>query len=476
VPDTAYFDVSWPNAEPGVYKWGVSAVYAGNQADNPNNPRIDYPFEERESEITWHTGCAPCIDKDMYILDGVTINVVLNSADSPEGTVVTFENTNLGEQELHAIEPLVLDQTGYYVFPEFRKGNYNITIEKDGYFTQLDYQEIWTPMDLRYVLIEKIFNARELYVSRTGWAMWQPNGTLSNPEDDPMRHLEGYKIMCTSFDGEPIFNENTPAEQPFCQVATDELVEGEHYICKVAAIYSTGMSDYVEAEWQYEPCDNYAGVVDGVVNVEGSTISWEYPGDGPTPPPAGDASTFSFGFEEGMPEGWTIIDGNNDGYTWCMTSDIPSTWTYYAGMDLTWYHNGTNAICSGSYINGVGAITPNDYLVSPLLTLVNGSQLSFWVAACDESYPADHFGVFVSDDAANWTSVQEWTLTAKRAGLLGPWSQAAPKAAVAGDRASRDGNGLRVGTWYNYTVDLSNYAGQKYIAFRHFNCTDQYIM
>ena len=287
VPDTAYFDVSWPNAEPGVYKWGVSAVYAGNQADNPNNPRIDYPFEERESEITWHTGCAPCIDKDMYILDGVTINVVLNSADSPEGTVVTFENTNPGEQALHPMEPLVLDQTGYYVFPEFRKGNYNITVEKDGYFTQLDYQEIWTPMDLRYVLIEKIFNARELYVSRTGWAMWQPNGTLSNPEDDPMRHLEGYKIMCTSFDGEPIFNENTPAEQPFCQVATADLVEGEHYICKVAAIYSTGMSDYIEAEWQYEPCDNYAGVVDGVVNVEGNTISWTYPagGDGPTPPP-----------------------------------------------------------------------------------------------------------------------------------------------------------------------------------------------
>ena len=287
VPDIAYFDVSWPNAEPGVYKWGVSAVYAGNQADNPNNPRIDYPFEERESEITWHTGCAPCIDKDMYILDGVTINVVLNSADSPEGTVVTFENTNPGEQLNHPMEPLTLDQTGYYVFPEFRKGNYNITIEKDGYFTQLDYKEIWTPMDLRYVLIEKIFNARELYVSRTGWAMWQPNGTLSNPEDDPMRHLEGYKIMCTSIDGEPIFNENTPAEQPFCQVATADLVEGEQYICKVAAIYSTGMSDYIEAVWQYEPCEHYAGVVDGVVNVEGNTISWTYPagGDGPTPPP-----------------------------------------------------------------------------------------------------------------------------------------------------------------------------------------------
>jgi len=173
---------------------------------------------------------------------------------------------------------------------------------------------------------------------------------------------------------------------------------------------------------------------------------------------------FSVDFEAGMPVGWTVIDANNDGYTWCLTSAIPTTWEYYASLTIDWYHNGTNAICSGSYINGVGAITPDEYLVSPLVTIANGSQLSFWVAAVDTSYPADHFGVFVSDNGtSNWTSVQEWTLTAK-------------KSSVAGGRASRDGEGLRLGTWYNYTVDLSAYTGQKYVAFRHFNCNDQYIM
>ena len=177
----------------------------------------------------------------------------------------------------------------------------------------------------------------------------------------------------------------------------------------------------------------------------------------------GNASTFTEGFEGGMPEGWTVVDANNDGYTWCMTSNIPSTWTYYASVSLDWYRTGTNAICSGSYINGAGALNPDEYLIMGQQMIANGSTLSFWAAATDASYPADHFGVFVSDDATNWTSVQEWTLTAK-------------SGAANGGRASRDAKGDRLGTWYNYTVDLSSYAGQKYIAIRHFNCYDQYIM
>ena len=114
-------------------------------------------------------------------------------------------------------------------------------------------------------------------------------------------------------------------------------------------------------------------------------------------------------------------------------------------MTLDWYHSGSNAICSGSYINGVGALTPDEYLVSKNVSFVNGSTLSFWVAATDASYPADHFGVFVSTTGAepsDFTSVQEWTLTAKREGLAGGF-------------ASRDGEGLRLGNWYNYTVGKS---------------------
>ena len=649
-----------------IYIYDLDVAAGPNPGPTPggNNPIQ----EERESEIVWSN----CLDKDMY-LNAVTVNVLLNSADSPEGTTVDFTNLNEVEQQNYPVAQLVLDESGYYAFQTFRRGDYAIQIRHEGYEPIDDTVSIWNNMDLRYVMTEILYGVGNVYVSRTGWAMWDeaaipgggggqggsastfnvdfegglPEGwtvndanndgwtwcltsaipttwtyyaslsldwyhsgtnaicsgsyingvgaispdeylispqvnlangsqlsfwvaatdanyaadhfgvfvstTGTNPSDfqsvqewtltgksegkagNPLatrdgeglrlgtwyhytvdlsayagsnryiafrhfncydqyimclddieltsgakdggeRHLEYYKVLCTSIDGVPIFNHNTV--HPFCQLSTNEpynapLVEGEHYLCKVAVMYSTGMSEWsTPVEWEYEPCDHW-GPVDEVTvgaTTQGNHIEWvfdhgynPYGGDVPGPGPGG-AGSFQVDFEGGMPEGWTVIDANNDGWTWCMTSNIPSTWTYYAGMTLDWYHNGTNAICSGSYINGVGALNPDEYLVSPLVNIAPGSQLSFWVAATDASYAADHFGVCVSDDGtSNWAMVQEWTLTGKKQGLMG-------------GAASRDGEGLRLGTWYNYTVDLSAYAGQKHIAFRHFNCYDQYIM
>ena len=339
-------------------------TFEGVPGGGGNGNNLNWLALPRESETIWSN----CLDKDMYIAPA-DVTVLLNSADSPEGTVVTFTNYNEAEQLAYPIAPITLDETGFYAFDSFRRGAYRVTVEMEGYepivdsINFIDYpNNLVNEMHLRYVMTEILYGVGDVYVSRTGWAMW---------------------------DGESI---------------------------------------------------------------------------APTPGPGGNASTFDVDFEAGMPEGWNVIDANNDGWTWCLTSNIPSTWTYYASLTLDWYHSGTNAICSGSYINGVGALNPDEYLVSPQVTLAAGSQLSFWVAATDASYPADHFGVFVSDNGtSDWTSVQEWTLAGKKSGMMG-------------GAASRDGEGLRLGNWYNYTVDLSAYAGQKYIAFRHFNCYDQYIM
>ncbi len=41
----------------------------------------------------------------------------------------------------------------------------------------------------------------------------------------------------------------------------------------------------------------------------------------------------------------------------------------------------------------------------------------------------------------------------------------------------RDGQTRAEGAWYEYTVDFSAYAGQEiWVAIRHFNCTDQFIL
>jgi hypothetical protein len=115
---------------------------------------------------------------------------------------------------------------------------------------------------------------------------------------DEMQHFEYYKVMCTSIDGVPIYNHNTV--HPFCQLSTNEpynapLVEGEHYLCKVATVYSTGMSAWSEpVEWQYEPCDHWGPVDEVTVSAtgEGNLIEWvfdhgynPYGGDTPGPGP-----------------------------------------------------------------------------------------------------------------------------------------------------------------------------------------------
>ena len=249
---------------------------------------------------------------------------------------------------------------------------------------------------------------------------------------------------------------------PGFQHNVEGMEEGSVHTTAVRPVYVTGNGDWMEYTWTYTACDNFNGVSDLAAAEQGNDVklTWTMPGaPGPGPQPG---AGWTEGFESGMPEGWSVIDGNNDGYTWCLTSAIPSTWTYYASLTLDWYRTGTNAICSGSYINGVGAITPNEYLVMGQQAIGNGTTFSFWAAATDASYPADHFGVAVSDNGTDWTMVQEWTLTGK--------------GSRNGGRESRDGNGAKLGTWYQYSVDLSAYAGNKYLAIRHFNCTDQYIM
>ena len=426
----------------------------------------------RESCTAWSNECSPCIDKDMEI--EVSVNVLLNSADSPEGTTVGFTNLNAIEQDMHPQDMLTLDETGYHQYDSFRRGSYAIEVRHEGYYTIHDTVNIgFDPNDtreLRYVMTEILYPVRDLYISRTGWAMWERESGWEDGE--PTRHFNYYKVMCTSIDGEPIFNKNT--EHPFCQVETNELVEGNYYICKVACMFTTGMSAWTEQVFQYEPCDNWGPVdfVNADVNGQGNHLVWQFDHghnqwidlddpDNPNPNP-GEGDSFTVNFDEGMPAGWISIDADGDGNGW-LSSMNPGIY-HNAGVDLTGSgHDGSAAfVISGSYANQTGqALFPDNYLVTPQVAL--GGTFSFWACAQDASYAAEHFGVAVSTtgtNATDFTTIQEWTLTAKGAGVK--------------SNATRSGRAQ--GNWYQFTVDLSSYSGQGYIAIRHFNCTDQFIL
>ena len=158
-------------------------------------------------------------------------------------------------------------------------------------------------------------------------------------------------------------------------------------------------------------------------------------------------------FENGMGS-WTTIDADGDTYTWMLGSECGGTYLVEgASLAGSGYNESDDFAVSGSYSNVYGALYPDNYLVSPRITL--GGSISFWACPQDAGYAAEVFGVAVSTtnntDASAFTTIQQWTMSAK-----------------SGNRAQ--------GNWHHYTVDLSAFSGQGYVAIRHFNCTYQFML
>ena len=156
---------------------------------------------------------------------------------------------------------------------------------------------------------------------------------------------------------------------------------------------------------------------------------------------------YTYHFEEGL-GAWTSIDADGDGFTW--------RWSY--GENGITGHNGGYCLYSQSYDNnGSQILYPDNYLVSPKVKL--GGTISFYACAQDASWPAEHFGVAVSTtgntSADDFTTIQEWTMTSNGTGTSGAKT---------------------MGTWGLFTVDLSAYEGEGYVAIRHFNCSDKFYL
>ena len=316
-----------------------------------------------ESEILWSN----IIEKDMTA--EVVFHVALNNDQSPVGATVTMVGPEIYDETLEA-DTLALT---------VRKGTYDVVVAMEGY-EAVDTVGLLIEADAQYdiFLAEILAEVGDLYVSPTGWAMWNAYGDV---------------IVGTTANG----------------------------------LNST-----------------FGGHTGGTGGGGG--------GGG-----TGTGDTFSVNFDDSaIPTGWTTIDGGTpSGYGWQLVSNKIGT---------GYGHNGSaDAIMSQSYDNNYGVVYPDNYLVTSQVNLAAGSTFSFYACGQDASYAAEHVGVFVSDNGtSNWTMVDEWTLSAKgTSGLV-----------VAG----RDGQMRDQGNWYLKSVDLSAYAGQKYIAIRHFNCSDQFYL
>ena len=176
----------------------------------------------------------------------------------------------------------------------------------------------------------------------------------------------------------------------------------------------------------------------------------------------GDETRYSYDFEDGTSQGWTVLKGT--------TGNSPTNWMHCTEYQRPEYatsnyghESSVGFMISESYIStengGDGtAVTPDNYLVSPQVLL--GGSITFWATDGNDSYGEEHFAVAVSTNgntAVNdFTQVQEWTLLQAR--------------------RTNQTRTFTDNTWYEYTVDLSNFSGLGYVAIRHFDCYDQWLL
>ncbi|MCD4818103.1 MAG: choice-of-anchor J domain-containing protein [Candidatus Cloacimonetes bacterium] len=155
-------------------------------------------------------------------------------------------------------------------------------------------------------------------------------------------------------------------------------------------------------------------------------------------PPAGDGDEIEEGFDaDNLPEDWNIIDNDSDGYNWEVSAD--------------WGGNNDSAHCmtSASYRNDVGALFPDNWLISPALTIGGTSELHFWVAAQDPAWAAEQYYVKVSTSG---DQISDFTTTIHS-------------------------EVLSIDTYTEVVLSLSDFAGQTiYLAWQHADVTDMFWM
>ncbi len=149
---------------------------------------------------------------------------------------------------------------------------------------------------------------------------------------------------------------------------------------------------------------------------------------------------------EDAPETWSLYDADGDGNGWNYSTVLKA-------------HSGEGLVYSQSYDNSKGALTPDNWIFTPAITLTSDNYLSFWVTGQDPSWNSEHYGVYLFTEAPTLENLGSATIL---------WEQTFPggTAAATGDNDYR-----------RYDISLADYAGKTvYVAFRHFNCTDMYFL
>ena len=138
---------------------------------------------------------------------------------------------------------------------------------------------------------------------------------------------------------------------------------------------------------------------------------------------------------------WTFIDADGDGYGW----DVDA----FTG-NSNYVHSGNGVIGSASFINNIGALSPDNWMITPKIVIpAEGATLEYYVGPVDANYYQEYYSILVSTTGTNPADFTNTIFS----GVV--------------DRAS----------WTKKSRSLAGFAGQTiYIAFRHYNIHDMYWM
>ena len=168
----------------------------------------------------------------------------------------------------------------------------------------------------------------------------------------------------------------------------------------------------------------------------------------------GNRDTQTYDFENGW-QGWTSFQGNTSSpHSWMHNTEYVAYDSNGSQIIPECHDSSSGMMLSESYISAstsggtaYGAVTPDNYLVSPQIQL--GGSITFYAASRMSNYPAEKFSVMLS--TAGNTSTGDFTQTLLTVTLSD-------------------------NSWNEYTVDLSAYSGMGYVAIRHYDCYDQHLL
>ena len=171
---------------------------------------------------------------------------------------------------------------------------------------------------------------------------------------------------------------------------------------------------------------NGDGNCDGMFNCEA------FSNDGGDCTEAGDGESFE---DAELPAGWLNTDVDGDGQAWFIYPHSP--------------HSGAQSIASASWTSATGPLNPDNWLISPAMSLSGDESLSFWVAAQDPAWPNEHYSVMLSTSG---TDAADFTI---------PLFEAT----------------LQDDLWHEVVISLSDFAGETvHLAWRHHEVTDMFYM